>query len=115
MNYYQVYMESDGRNRRGANGEAPAKRRESDAVYVSPGSPFIVYDYSDAQGNMNRQLFELSKYGDGTFKIYFFKDGSEAIPEEKLFARSDKSKSEVPKKKVSKKKIVKKVVSKESE
>ena len=107
MNYYQVYIESDGRNRREANGDAPAKRRESDAVYFSPESPFIVYEYTDGQGRLNKQLFELGKYGDGSFKIYFFEGGSDAIPEDKLFKRADKVKAEVPKKKPTKKKIIK--------
>jgi len=114
MKYYQVYLESDGKNRRGANQDAPAKRHERDAVYFSPASPFMVYEYKDGQDKLCRQLFELGEYGDGSFKIYFFNDGADAISEEELYKRKSESKSEVPKKKPSKKKIVSKVASKES-
>lgn len=102
MKFYRAYLESDGRNRRGASGSSPAEKREDQVVWFSPSSDWVVYDYKDGSGKECRQCFKPEKYGDGTWKVYFFSKDFEYKEESELFGQPK------PKKKT-KKKVVKDV------
>ena len=82
MKFYRVYLENDGRNRRGANGENPPKFRDHDRVWFSPDCNYIVTEYKDGLGRPERVVCHLDRIGDPTFRVRFFPGEAETIESE---------------------------------
>ena len=111
MNFYRVYLQNDGNNRRGAKQGNPAQPHPEQSVWFSPECPYIVYDYKDGQGNMDRTICSLMQFGDATFRVRYFPGKAETMTDIELLSGMGEPAALAPVKK--KRKTTKKTKAKE--
>ena len=109
MDFYRCYLENDGNNVRGSDGSRPRRKKETDKLWWSPDSPWVVLDRIDSTKNVTREVFNPHNLGDHTFRVYFFvkavEKDLEVMNGDKLLADNTVGpKCEPKKKRVSKKK-----------
>ena len=108
MKYYRVYTENDGKNRRGAGQGFPPEPKETESIWFSPESDYLIAVYTDGKGRKNAEAATACKLrgDDKTNKIKFFPGKPEVKEFEDIFSTEEKKPT---KKKKTAKKVVKEI------